>query len=51
MNGVEHGPEHIAFELESARGFPLELGRAAMIQRNCERFIRIAPRLRKSRRK
>ena len=27
MNCVEHGPEHIAFELESAHGFPLKLVR------------------------
>ena len=46
MNCVEHGPEHIAFELERAHGFPLKLGRVAIFQGNRERLVRIAPRLR-----
>ena len=48
MNCVEHGPEHIAFELERAHGFPLKLGRVAIFQGNRERLVRIAPRLRDS---
>ena len=46
MNCVEHGPEHIAFELERAHGFPLKLGRVAIFQGNRERLVRIASRLR-----
>src|SRR4030095_8168145 len=45
MNCVEQGPEHIAFELESAHSFPLKLARVAIFQGNCERLVRIAPRL------
>jgi hypothetical protein len=46
MNCVEHGPEHVAFELERAHGFALKLGRVAIFQGNRERFVRIAPCLR-----
>ena len=46
MNCVEHGPEHIAFELERAYGFPLKLGRVAIFQGNRERLVRITSRLR-----
>src|ERR1700759_4142545 len=45
MNCIEQGPEHIAFELESAQSFPLKLRCVAIFQGNCERFVRIAPRL------
>ena len=48
MNCVEHGPEHIAFELERAQRFALEFGGIAILQRNRKRFVRIAPRLRDS---
>ena len=48
MNCIEHGPEYIAFELESAHGFPLKLGCVAISQGNCQRIVRIAPRLRDS---
>ena len=46
MNCVEHGPEHVAFELERAHGFPLKLGRVAIFQGDRERLVRIASRLR-----
>ena len=42
MNGIEHGPEHVAFKLESAHGLALQLGRVAIFQRNRERLAGIA---------
>src|SRR5205809_1668470 len=42
MNGIEHGPEHIAFKLKSAHGLALELGCVAIFQRDGERFVGVA---------
>src|SRR5205809_121688 len=45
VNGIENGPKHVAFKLESAHGLALELGCVAIFQRDGERFVRIALRL------
>src|SRR6266540_1847592 len=45
LNGIEDGPEHIAFKLERANRLALKLRRVAVFQRDRQRLIRIAPRL------
>src|SRR5206468_7964808 len=42
VNGIEHGPKHVAFKLESAHGLALELGCVAIFQRDGERFVGVA---------
>ena len=45
VNGIEHRPEHVAFELERANRLALELRRVAVFQRDRERLVRIPSRL------
>jgi len=42
MDRIEHGPKHIALELERAHRLALQFRRVAMLQRNCERFTGVA---------
>ena len=42
MDGIEHGPKQIAFELERAHRLALQFRRVAMVQRHRERFIGVA---------
>ena len=45
MDRIEHGPKQVAFKLEGAHRVALQLWRVAMVQRNRERFTRVASRL------